>query len=82
MFAKLLGTKSWGFLGQHTWVTSKKTKKGVGFHHIEIRGVKSNKPQQYKLNQTLIEQCVNVMPHQMKGIRDGRQDVHLLFQHT
>jgi hypothetical protein len=28
--------------------------------------------------QFLIEQCVNVMPHQMKGIRDERQDVCLL----
>jgi hypothetical protein len=52
MFAKLLGTKSWGFLGQLTGVTSKKTKEGIGFYHIKIRGVKSNEPQQYRPNQT------------------------------
>ncbi len=42
MFVKPLNTKSWGFLGQLTWVTSRKAKEGVGFYHIEIRGVKNN----------------------------------------
>jgi hypothetical protein len=32
--------------------------------------------------QSLIEQCVDVMPHQMKGIGDGRQDVHILLLDT
>jgi hypothetical protein len=44
-YAKLLGTKSWGFLGQLTWIINKKTKEGVGFNHIEIRGIKNNEPQ-------------------------------------
>jgi hypothetical protein len=43
MFAKLLGTKSWGFVGQLTWITSRKTKEGIRFYHIEIRGIKNNK---------------------------------------
>jgi hypothetical protein len=34
MFAKLLGTKSWGFLNQFTRVTSKKTKEGGCIHNI------------------------------------------------
>ncbi len=36
--------KIMGIIGQLTWVTSKKAKEGVGFYHIEIRGVKSSKP--------------------------------------
>jgi hypothetical protein len=32
-----------------------KAEEGVGFYHIEIRGVKSNEPQKYKQNQSLIE---------------------------
>ncbi len=51
-YAKLLGTKSWGFLGQLTWIINKKIKEGVGFNHIEIRGIQNNEPQWYKLNQT------------------------------
>jgi hypothetical protein len=43
--AKLFGTKSWGFLGQLTWIINKKTKEGVGFNHIKIRGIKNNEPQ-------------------------------------
>ncbi len=31
---------------------------------------------------SLIEQCVDVMPHQMKGIGNGRQDVCFLFPDT
>jgi hypothetical protein len=44
MCAKLLGIKSWGFIGRVTWVTSRKTKDNVGFYHIEIKGVKSSEP--------------------------------------
>jgi len=44
-FAKLVGTKSWGFLGELTLIINKKTKEGVGFNHIEIRGIKNNEPQ-------------------------------------
>jgi hypothetical protein len=40
MFVKLFGIKSWDFFGQLTWVTSRKEQEGVGFYHIEIRGVK------------------------------------------
>jgi hypothetical protein len=29
--------------------------------------------------QSLINQCTNVMPHQMKGFENGRQDFHLLI---
>jgi hypothetical protein len=32
--------------------------------------------------QLLINQCTNVMPHQMKRIRNGRQDVQLLITNT
>jgi hypothetical protein len=52
MFTKLFGTKSWGFLGQLTWITSRKTKEGVGFYHIEIRGVRLSEPQGYMPNKT------------------------------
>jgi hypothetical protein len=61
MSVKLLGTKSSGFLGQFTSVTSRTTKEGVGFYNIEIRGVKSNEPQQYRLNQTLSPSLSNVL---------------------
>jgi hypothetical protein len=44
IFVKLLGTKSWGFLGQLTLVRSRKTKESVGFYNIKIKGVKSSKP--------------------------------------
>ncbi len=44
---KIAWYKIMGILGQLTWVTSRKTKEGVGFHHIKIRGVKSSEPQQY-----------------------------------
>jgi hypothetical protein len=47
MFAKVLGTKSWGFLGQLTRVTRRKVKDSVRFYHIKISEVKSNEPQQY-----------------------------------
>jgi hypothetical protein len=61
MFMKLLSSKSWGFLGQLTRVTSRKTKEGVGFYDIEIKGVKSNEPQWYKLNQTFSLWLRNVL---------------------
>jgi len=61
MFTKLLGTKSWGFIGQLTWIRSKKVKEGVGFYHIEIRGVKNNETQWYMSNQTFSLWLSNVL---------------------
>jgi hypothetical protein len=61
MFAKLLSTKSWGFWCQLTWMTSKKTKEGVGFYHIEIRRIKRSEPQWYMLNQTFSPCLSNVL---------------------
>ncbi len=45
---------------------------GMNKQRVVIRQVESNV-------WSLIDQCIDVMPHQMKGIGNGRQNVHLLI---
>jgi hypothetical protein len=69
-----------------TYISYKQeNKKGVGLYHIKIRGVKSKRTPMIQVEsniQFLIEQCVDVMLHQMKDIGNGRQDVCLFLPDT
>ncbi len=48
---------------------------GMKKQRVITKQVESNVP-------LLIDQCVDVMPHQMKGIGNGKQNVHLLILDT
>jgi hypothetical protein len=69
-----------------TYISYKQeNKKGVGLYHIKIRGVKMQRTPMIQVEsniQFLIEQCVDVMLHQMKDIGNGRQDVCLFLPDT
>jgi hypothetical protein len=75
---KLFGTKSLVSLGQHICCTNQIASKVVGFHHMGIK-VHINyvcQPSKWNLMfNSLIYLFANIMPHQMKGIRNGKKDV-------